>query len=158
MKNLHLKNLTQKPNPLIILKKLNDPKYFNYIYMSKNLINEIELYINSLTFKNNAIEEFINNYLNGLRDNRIAQVMTITNQIITLLYKYKLNKLDIGSKLDIDKVNNDLIKHDIYRSILTNKIEIYFEYINYPDNLNLELTIYTKQEKNKISEISYNYY
>lgn len=157
MENLHLKNLIQKPNPLIILKKLNDPKYFSYIYMSKELINEIELYINSLTFKNNEIEEFINDYLNGLRNNRIAQDMTITNQIITLLYKYKLNKLDIGSKLDIDKVNNDLIKQDIYRSILTNKIEIYFEYVNYPDNLNFELTIYTKQEKNKISEISYNY-
>ena len=106
MENLHLKNLIQKPNPLIILKKLNDPKYFNYIYMSKNLINEIELYISTLTFKNNEIEEFINDYLNGLRDNRIAQDTTITNQIITLLYKYKLNKLDIGSKLDIDKVNN----------------------------------------------------
>ena len=158
MENLHLKNLIQKPNPLIILKKLNDPKCFNYIYMSKNLINEIELYINSLTFKNNTIEEFINDYLNGLRDNRIAQVMTITNQIITLLYKYKLNKLDIGSKLNIDKVNNDLIKHNIYRSILTNKIEIYFEYISYPDNLNFNLTIYTKQEKNKISKINYNYY
>lgn len=158
MENLHLKNLIQTPNPLIILKKLNDPKYFSYIYMSKELINEIELYINSLTFKNNEIEEFINDYLNGLIYYRIKEVLTITNQIITLLYKYKLNKLDIASKLDIDKVNNDLIKHDMYHSILTNKIEIYFEYISYDDNLNFELTIHTKQEKNKISEISYNYY
>lgn len=157
MENLHLKNLIQKPNPLIILKKLNDPNYYNYIFISKELINEIELYINTLTFKNNEIKEFIDDYLNGLRDNSIEQVLTITKQVITLLYKYKLNELDIGSNLNFDKVNNDLIKNDRYHSILTNKIEICFNYINYDDFLNFELSICNKQEKNKISEIIYDY-
>ena len=47
MENLHLKNLIQKPNPLIILKKLNDPDYCYSKYIPEELINEIELYITS---------------------------------------------------------------------------------------------------------------
>ena len=58
MKNLHLKNLTQKPNGLVILKKLNNPEYYyNNKPIPKELIKEIEfpdkieIYFKPFTFR-----------------------------------------------------------------------------------------------------------
>lgn len=57
MENLHLKNIIQKPHPLIILQKLNDPDYCKSKYIPKELIKDIDVYINSLTFKNKEIKK-----------------------------------------------------------------------------------------------------
>ena len=46
MENLHLKNIIQKPHPLIILQKLNDPDYCKSKYIPKELIKDIDVYIN----------------------------------------------------------------------------------------------------------------
>ena len=90
MENLHLKNLIRKPNPLIILKKLNDPDYCYSKYIPEELIKEIELYITSLIFKNKEVEKFVMRFLDDLENDAIKWVLTITQQVITLLYKYKI--------------------------------------------------------------------
>lgn len=100
MENLHLKNLIQKPNGLVILKKLSNPNnnYKNELPM--DLIKYINEYINSLTFKNKHIENFIIHFLVRLTSNRIDNNQPIPIQIITLLYKYKINEFDIGNTIN----------------------------------------------------------
>ena len=152
MENLHLKNLIQKPNGLVILKKLNNPEYYyNNKPIPKELIKEIELYIKSFTYKNKDIEEFIDEYIESLKRGYITKDLHTTKQIIHLLYKYKLNELDIGSEINCDEINNYLIENNICIAVFTDEIEIYFK----PSTFRrVELSIYTKQETNKISEIS----
>lgn len=149
MENLHLKNLTQKPNGLIIFKKLNHPDYRNHKNTPKELKKEFELYIKSLTFKNNEIKEFIEEYLDSLKRDNITNDLNTTKQIILLLYKYKLNELDIGSKINCDEVHNYLLENNLFISVLPNTIEIDFKPFTYRL---VELSIYSK--KNKISEIT----
>ena len=152
MENLHLKNLTQKPNGLIILKKLNNPEYYyNNKPIPKELIKEIELYIKSFTYKNKDIEEFIDEYIESLKRCYITKDLHTTKQIIHLLYKYKLNELDIGSDINCNEINNYLIENNIYIAVFPDEIEIYFKPFTYR---RVELSIYTKQETNKISEIT----
>ena len=153
MENLHLKNLIQKPNGLVILKKLNNPEYYyNNKPIPKELIKEIELYIKSFTYKNKDIEEFIDEYIESLKRGYITKDLHTTKQIIHLLYKYKLNELDIGSEINCDEINNYLIENNICIAVFSDEIEIYFKPFTYR---RVELSIYTKQ--NKISEISYYY-
>ena len=155
MENLHLKNLIQKPNGLVILKKLNNPEYYyNNKPIPKELIKEIELYIKSFTYKNKDIEEFIDEYIESLKRGYITKDLHTTKQIIHLLYKYKLNELDIGSEINCDEINNYLIENNICIAVFPDEIEIYFK----PSTFRrVELSIYTKQETNKISEITFDF-
>ena len=152
MENLHLKNIIQKPNGFIILKKLSNPKnnYKNELPM--DLINYIIDYIQSLTFKNKNIENFIQHFLTNLIANRIDNPQAIPIQIITLLYKYKLNEFDIDSTIDFNNINEYINAN--------NPIELYFD-----DNIRFKyqcsncyterLTIYKAQRTNKITNILY---
>ena len=152
MENLHLKNLIQKPNGLVILKKLSNPnnKYKNNLPM--DLIKYINEYINSLTFKNKNIEKFIIHFLIRLAANRIDSNQAIPIQIITLLYKYKINEFDIGSTINFDEINEYINAN--------NPIELYFD-----DNIRFKyhcsngyterLTIYKAQRTNEITNILY---
>ena len=150
MENLHLKNLIQKPNPLIILKKLSNPNnnYKNKLPM--NLIKYINEYINSLTFKNKNIKNFIIRFLMYLTTDSINNPQAIPIQIITLLYKYKLNEFDIGSTINFDEINEYINAN--------NPIPLYFN-----DNIRFEyhcshghfesLIIYLKNNSNEITQI-----
>ena len=151
MENLHLKNLIQKPHPLIILQKLNDENYCYDKYIPEELINKIELYITSLTFKNKDVEKFTMNFLANLKCDNIKWVLTITQQIITLLYKYKLNELDVNDYFDFEKINKEIYETQSYRKVPTDKTEIQYAPSSYTT---VELRIYSdKTEKNKIAKI-----
>lgn len=151
MENLHLKNLKPKPNPLIILKKLNDPDYCYSKYIPEELIKEIELYITSLTFKNKDVEKFTMNFLANLKCDNIKWVLTITQQIITLLYKYKLNELNVNNYFDFEKNNKEIYELQSYRKIPIDRTEIQYDPSSYTT---LELGIYSdEKEKNKITKI-----
>lgn len=152
MENLHLKNLIQKPNGLVILKKLSNPNnnYKNELPM--DLVKYINEYINSLTFKNKNIENFIIHFLVRLASNRIDNNQPIPIQIITLLYKYKINEFDIGSTIDFDEINEYINAN--------NPMHLYFD-----DNIRFEyscsngyvekLTIYKANKTNEITHIIY---
>lgn len=151
MENLHLKNLIQKPNPLIILKKLNDPDYCYSKYIPEEIIKEIELYIKSLTFKNKEVETFILRFLDDLTYDNIKWVLTITQQIIILLAKYKLNELDEGDYFDFKTNNKEIYDLESFRKTPSNKTEIEYEACR---TIKIELGIYgSKEEQNKISKI-----
>ena len=152
MENLHLKNLKQNQTGLIILKQLSNPKnnYKNELPM--DLIKYINEYINSLTFKNKHIENFIIHFLVRLASNRIDNNQPIPIQIITLLYKYKINEFDISSTINFDEINKYINTN--------NPIPLYFD-----DNIRFEyscsngyvekLTIYKANRTNEISHIIY---
>lgn len=152
MENLHLKNLIQKPNGLVILKKLSNPNnnYKNELPM--DLVKYINEYVNSLTFKNKNIENFIIHFLVRLASNRIDNNQPIPIQIITLLYKYKINEFDIGSTITFDEINEYINAN--------NPMHLYFD-----DNIRFEyscsngyvekLTIYKANKTNEITHIIY---
>lgn len=151
MENLHLKNLKPKPNPLIILKKLNDEDYCYSKYIPEELVKEIELYIRSLTFKNKEVETFILRFLEDLTYDNIKWVLTITQQIIILLAKYKLNELDEGDYFDFETANKEIYDLESFRRPSNDKTEIYYEACK---TITIELGIYcSKEDKNKISKI-----
>lgn len=149
MENLHLKNLKPKPYPLIILKKLNDPDYCYSKYIPEELIKEIELYIKSLTFKNKEVETFVMRFLDHLENDAIKWVLSITQQVITLLAKYKLNELDEGDYFDFKNNNKEIYDVDGFRRIPTDKTIIEYDAYKY---IRFELAIYGDKE-NKISKI-----
>ena len=65
MENLHLKNLIQKPNPLIILKQLNDIEHSAHKNkLPADIIIKINDYLRTLEFKNKEIETFIAEFFN----------------------------------------------------------------------------------------------
>lgn len=117
-----------------------------------DLIKYINEYINSLTFKNKNIEKFIIHFLIHLAANRIDSNQAIPIQIITLLYKYKINEFDIGSTINFDEINEYINAN--------NPIELYFD-----DNIRFKyhcsngyterLTIYKAQRTNEITNILY---
>ena len=121
MENLHLKNIQNIPTGYIILKKLQNEIQKNYYIESHELRDEITKYVKSLNFKNNKIKEYINDFLITLKEDpfglKIVNRLEVIIRIITLLYKYKLNNLDIGDKLDFNKMNNDMIKLNNLQSI-----------------------------------------
>ena len=150
MENLHLKNLIQKPNALVILKKLSTPKnnYKNELPM--DLIKYIHEYVKSLTFKNENIKKFINQFLTNLITNRINNPQPIPIQIITLLYKYKINEFDIGSTINFDEINKYINAN--------NPIQLYFDdHIRFEYNCSNghveNLRIYKANRTNEITEI-----
>jgi hypothetical protein len=151
MENLHLKNIIQKPHGLFILKKLNDPDYCDTGYIPEELIQEIDVYINSLTIKNKEVKKFMMHYLGDLKHGNIKWELDITKQIITLFAKYKLNKLDINSYFDFKKANKEIYKIESFKKIQTNILTLEYK-IDY--NTKFVLGIYTNNEKsNKISKI-----
>ena len=151
MENLHLKNLIQKPHPLIILQKLNDPDYCKSKYIPKELIKDIDVYINSLTFKNKEIKKFIIHYLGDFTHNHIKWNLDITKKIITLLSKYKLNELDVDNYFDFEKINREIHEIESFKTIPTNIITIEYK-TNY--KAKFVLGIYcSKKGQNKISKI-----
>lgn len=150
MENLHLKNLKHKQTGLIILKQLSNPKnnYKNELPM--DLINYIIDYIQSLTFKNKKIENFIQHFLTNLIANRIDNPQAIPIQIITLLYKYKLNEFDIDSTINFDEINKYINAN--------NPIQLYFDdHIRFEYNCSNghveKLRIYKANRTNEITEI-----
>lgn len=150
MENLHLKNLNNLPTGYIILQKLYNEKQQNHNKESNELREQITLYINDLTFKDQTIKSFINHFLVVLNDDTIIikERLNVLIIIITLLYKYKLNELGIDIKTDLNKINNYVRKISNYKTIMINNInnnpnlnniifnyEISFPFINYlPDN------------------------
>lgn len=151
MGNLHLKNIIQKPHGLIILKKLNDPDYCKSKYIPKELIKDIDVYINSLTFKNKEIKKFIIHYLGDLKHDNIKMKLNTSKQIITLLTKYKLNELDKGNYLDFERINKEISEIKTIQIITTDIITL--EYSTY-FNIIFALRLYSDKDKsNKISEI-----
>lgn len=152
MENLHLKNLIQKPNPLIILKKLNDPDYCYSKYIPEELIKDISYYIKSLTYKNKEVEKFVMRFLDDLENDAIKWVLTITQQVITLLYKYKLNELNEGDYFDFKNNNKEIYDVDGFRRIPIDKTIIEYDAYRY---IRFELAIYGDRE-NKISKIYFN--
>ena len=152
MENLHLKNLKHKQTGLIILKQLSNPKNNHKNELPMDLIKYINEYINSLTFKNKHIENFIIHFLVRLASNRIDNNQPIPIQIITLLYKYKINEFDIGNTINFDEINKYINAN--------NPIPLYFD-----DNIRFEyscsngyvekLTIYKANKTNEITHIIY---
>ena len=90
-----------------------------------DLIKYINEYINSLTFTNKDIEKFIIHFLVRLAANRIDCNQAMPIQIITLLYKYKINEFDIGSTINFDEINEYINAN--------NPIPLYFD-----DNIRFE--------------------
>lgn len=151
MENLHLKNLIKKPHGLIILKKLNDPDYCNTKYLPKELIKEIDVYINSLTIKNKKVKKFIMHYLGNLKHENIKWKLDITKQIITLLSKYKLNKLDVDSYFDFEKINKEIYEIESFKTIQTNILTLDYK-TNYKSKFVLGIYC-SEKDQNKISKI-----
>ena len=149
MENLHLKNLIQKPNALVILKKLNDEDYCYSKYIPEELIKDISYYIKSLTYKNKEVEKFVMRFLDDLENDAIKWVLSITQQVITLLAKYKLNELDEGDYFDFKNNNKEIYDVDGFRGIPTDKTIIEYDAYKY---IRFELAIYGDKE-NKISKI-----
>ena len=124
MENLHLKNLNNLPTGHIILQKLYNEKQQNYDKESYELREQITLYINDLTFKDQTIKSFINHFLLVLNDDTIIikERLNVLIIIITLLYKYKLNELGIDIQTDLNKINNYVRKISNYKRIMISNI------------------------------------
>lgn len=152
MENLHLKNLIQKPNPLIILKKLKDIEHAHKNNIPADMIIEINDYLRTLEFKNKEIETFITEFFNNLLYGRIESNNNIPIQVITLLHKHKLNHLDVGSKINIDEFNKFFKNNDNY--ILTSENDILYTY-EYSRYRLARLMICTSNNTNEISDIFY---
>lgn len=152
MENLHLKNLKNTPNGLVILKQLSNPKNNYKNELPLDLIRYIYEYINSLTFKNKNIEKFIKQFLVRLASNRINSPQAIPIQIITLLYKYKINEFDKSSTINFNEINEYIVGNNPVTPKVDNRIR--FEYCC--SNGHLEsLTIFKKNNNNEIIEIIY---
>ena len=102
MENLHLKNLKDTSLGFLILKKLYELKKNNKHTVPYTLTKIIHTYIYSLNFKNENIKRYMLNFVTILNQPTISIIdsLDITIKIITLLYKYKLNELDIGSEIN----------------------------------------------------------
>ena len=112
MENLHLKNLKNIPAGYIILQKLYNLKQKNNKTIPDELITEIKNYIKSLNYKNENIENFIRTFLSLLNFTTYQQIydqLDVTIRIIILIYKYKLNEFDINSKINFEKINNQVM-------------------------------------------------
>ena len=153
MENLHLKNLKQKPNPLIILKKLSDIEHIHKNTLPTDMINEINEYFKSLEFKNKEIEKFITEFIDNILYGLIESNYNIPIQIITLLHKHKLNELDIGSKININELNKFIENNN--NCILNSENNILYTY-EYSRFRMARLMICTKNKTNEVSEIFYN--
>ena len=152
MENLHLKNLIQKPNPLIILKKLKDIEHAHKNNLPADIIIEINDYLRTLEFKNKEIETFIAEFFNDILYGKITSHYNIPIQIITLLHKYKLNELDIGNKLNLDNFNKFIENNNNCIFIHNNTIIYTYSYIFGKCK---QLTININNDTNEITKINY---
>ena len=133
MENLHLKNLKDTSLGFLILKKLYELKKNNKHTVPYTLTEIIHTYIYSLNFKNENIKKYMLNFVTILNQPTISIIdsLDITIKIITLLYKYKLNELDINNKIDINKIKNDEINLTSSKIDYINVIGLYYSYFQY---------------------------
>lgn len=166
MENLHLKNLKNTPKGYLILQKLYNIKQNNIKTIPNELITEIRNYIKSLNYKNENIANFIRTFLSLLNSTPYQQMyeqLDVTIRIITLIYKYKLNEFDINSKIDFEKINNQVMNiNEVVQINLTdskdknqNIIGIYYRYFEYQRTNTVILTI--KGTDNIITDINKTY-
>lgn len=166
MENLHLKNLKNTPKGYLILQKLYNLKQNNIKTIPNELITEIRNYIKSLNYKNENIANFIRTFLSLLNSTPYQQMyeqLDVTIRIITLIYKYKLNEFDINSKIDFEKINNQVMNiNEVVQINLTdskdknqNIIGIYYRYFEYQRINTVILTI--KGTGNIITDINKTY-
>ena len=166
MENLHLKNLKNTPKGYLILQKLYNLKKNNIKTIPNELITEIRNYIKSLNYKNENIANFIRTFLSLLNSTPYQQMyeqLDVTIRIITLIYKYKLNEFDINSKIDFEKINNQVMNiNEVVQINLTdskdknqNIIGIYYRYFEYQRTNTVILTI--KGTDNIITDINKTY-
>ena len=133
MENLHLKNLKDTSLGFLILKKLYELKKNNKHTVPYTLTEIIHTYIYSLNFKNENIKRYMLNFVTILNQPTISIIdsLDITIKIITLLYKYKLNELDINNKIDINKIKNDEINLTSSKIGHINVTGLYYSYFQY---------------------------
>ena len=166
MENLHLKNLNNLPTGYIILKKLYNLKQNNIETIPDELITEIKNYIKSLNYKNENIANFIQTFLSLLNITSYQQIydrLDVTIRIIILIYKYKINEFDINSKIDFEKINNQVMNiNEVVQINLTdsknknqNIIGIYYRYYEYQRTNTVIFTI--KGIDNTITDINNTY-
>lgn len=166
MENLHLKNLKNTPKGYLILQKLYNLKQNNIKTIPNELITEIRNYIKSLNYKNENIANFIRTFLSLLNSTPYQQMyeqLDVTIRIITLIYKYKLNEFDINSKIDFEKINNQVMNiNEVVQINLTdskdknqNIIGIYYRYFEYQRTNTVIFTI--KGTDNIITDINKTY-
>ena len=166
MENLHLKNLKNTPKRYLILQKLYNLKQNNIKTIPNELITEIINYIKSLNYKNENIANFIRTFLSLLNSTPYQQMyeqLDVTIRIITLIYKYKLNEFDINSKIDFEKINNQVMNiNEVVQINLTdskdknqNIIGIYYRYFEYQRTNTVIFTI--KGTDNVITDINNTY-
>ena len=158
MENLHLKNLKNTSPCFLILQKLYELKKNNKNIVPYKLIEPIKLYIYSLNFKNENIKKYMKNFLATLNQpsTTIIDSLDITIKIITLLYKYKLNELDINNKIDFNKIKNDEINVTNNELGHINVIGLYYSYFQYEEHRKEILTI--NCSNNIITDVNYYYH
>ena len=157
MENLHLKNLKNTSPCFLILQKLSELKKNNKNIVPYKLMEPIKLYIYSLNFKNENIKKYMQNFLATLNQpsTTIIDSLDITIKIITLLYKYKLNELDINNKIDFNKIKNDEINVTNNELGHINVIGLYYSYFQYEELRKETLTI--NSSNNIITDVNYYY-
>ena len=152
MENLHLKNLIQKPHPLIILQKLKDIEHAHKNNLPADIIIEINDYISTLEFKNKEIETFITEFFNNILYGKITSHYNIPIQIIILLHKYKLHKLDIKNKINLDNLNKFIENNNNCILIRNNTIIYTYGYIFCKRE---QLTININNDTNEVTKINH---
>ena len=158
MENLHLKNLKDTSLGFLILEKLYKLEKNNKHILHYTLTETIHKYIYSLKFKNENIKKYILNFANILNQpsTTIIDSLDITIKIITLLYKYKLNELNIDNKIDFNKIKNDEINVTNNELGHINVIGLYYSYFQYEELRKEILTI--NCSNNIITDVNYYYH
>lgn len=158
MENLHLKNLKDNSLGFLILQKLSELKTNNEHTIHYTLTEIIHTYIYSLNFKNENIKRYMLNFVTILNQPTISIIdsLDITIKIITLLYKYKLNELDINNKIDINKIKNDEINLTSSKIDYINVIGLYYSYFQYEAHRSETLRITCSN--NIITDVDYYYH
>ena len=118
----------------------------------------IHKYIYSLKFKNENIKKYMLNFISILNQPTISIIDSLdtTIKIITLLYKYKLNELDINNKIDINKIKNDEINLTSSKIDYINVIGLYYSYFQYEAHRSETLRITCSN--NIITDVDYYYH
>ena len=158
MENLHLKNLNNTSLGFLILEKLYELKQNNKNIVPYTLTEIIHTYIYSLNFKNENIKRYMLNFVTILNQPTISIIdsLDITIKTITLLYKYKLNELDINNKIDINKIKNDETNLTYSEIGHINVIGLYYSYFQYEAHRSETLRITCSN--NIITDVDYYYH
>lgn len=155
MENLHLKNLKDTSPCFLILQKLSELKTNNEHTIHYTLTKTIHKYIYSLKFKNENIKKYMLNFVSILNQPSITIIdsLDIIIKILTLLYTYKLNELDINDKIDFNKIKNDEINVTNNELGHINVIGLYYSYFQYEELRKEILTI--NCSNNIITDVNY---